>query len=232
MLKDYIHSTVFKIAALMFAISFLAIVSMFSSVFISDGAQSDALAVNVAGSLRMQSFRLLSQLQGHAEQVPESVADDIKQALHSFEADLTQGVLANQTLSSGTDALATQHDRVLQQWHQQIKPAFSLALETARVPLTLPGQVQHFVEQIDALVSGYQRQAENNIALIRLIQTLSLFCTIIIIAFAMLIVNRQIERPLARLIEVADKSVAVILPARQMKVAKASWRYWLRHSIK
>jgi two-component system, NarL family, nitrate/nitrite sensor histidine kinase NarX len=203
MLKDYIHSTVFKIAALMFSISFLAIVSMFSSVFISDSAQSDALAVNVAGSLRMQSFRLLSQLQGLSGEAPESLTEDIKQSINSFETDLTRGVLSNQILSSGSDELAKQHGGVFQQWHQLIQPAFNQALETGKVPYTLPDQVQSFVDQIDALVSAYQHHAENNIALIRLIQTLSLFCTIIIIAFAMLIVNRQIERPLSRLIDVA-----------------------------
>ncbi|AGP79525.1 Signal transduction histidine kinase, nitrate/nitrite-specific [Alteromonas mediterranea 615] len=48
-IKNFIHSTVFKIAALMFSVSFLAIVSMFTTVFMSDGAQFDAQAVNVAG---------------------------------------------------------------------------------------------------------------------------------------------------------------------------------------
>ena len=74
MIKTFIHSTVFKIAALMFLVSFMAIVSMFSSVFISDNAQTDAAAINVAGSLRMQSYRLASEAQ-ISDKSPEQTAD-------------------------------------------------------------------------------------------------------------------------------------------------------------
>jgi two-component system nitrate/nitrite sensor histidine kinase NarX len=39
----------------------LSIVTMFSSVFISDMAEHDAATINLSGSLRMQAYRLVSE---------------------------------------------------------------------------------------------------------------------------------------------------------------------------
>ena len=60
MINRMYNSIVFRIGSLMFIISFVAILSMFSSVFISELADNDALAINHAGSIRMQSYKVLS----------------------------------------------------------------------------------------------------------------------------------------------------------------------------
>lgn len=205
MFKQFIHSTVFKIAGLMFAISFLAIASMLSTVMISDKAQSDAEAVNVAGSLRMRSFRMLSQLQQHALQASTDLSAVINAETQGFERDLTTGVLANQIVNGGSDALAIQHQKVLADWFEVIKPGFIQSLDAASVTPSLYVEVSAFVEQVNALVMSYQQHAETNISLIRLIQTLSLFATLIVIAITMVIVNRQVEKPLSSLLRTAKQ---------------------------
>ena len=53
------HSIVFRIGVLVLLMSFIAISSMFSTVFISEQADKDALAVNHAGSMRMHSYQML-----------------------------------------------------------------------------------------------------------------------------------------------------------------------------
>jgi two-component system nitrate/nitrite sensor histidine kinase NarX len=205
MFKDFIHSTVFKIAGLMFAISFLAIASMLSTFMISDNAQLDAKAVNVAGSLRMQSFRMLSQLQQHALQASSEPGTTINTEIQHFERDLTTGVLANQLVNSDTDALAIQHQKVLSIWFEVIKPGFMQSLDEAAVIPSLYAEVSDFVAEVNTLVMAYQQHAEANISHIRLIQTLSLFATLIVIALTMVIVNRQVEKPLSSLLRTAKQ---------------------------
>ncbi|GAA0859278.1 two-component system sensor histidine kinase NarX [Aliiglaciecola litoralis] len=186
----------------MFSVSFLAIVSMFSSVFISDGAQSDALALNVAGSLRMQSYRLASQ----AQAINESNNDkaEFQQLLQSFETSLTTGVLMNQQSLSNSAQLTAQHAQIKRDWFDSIKPMLvEFVASPAADAQVLNGAIQQFVENIDGLVSSYQQHAESNIATIRLIQSLALFSTLILIALAMMLVNRHIEQPLSKLTKVA-----------------------------
>lgn len=188
----------------MFSVSFLAIVSMFSSVFISDGAQSDAHAVNVAGSLRMQSYRIVSHLHQISTIPDQAQIDEIQSLIAGFEKDLTSGILVNQQAVLNSTALADLHSQVENFWFGQMKPRFNAHLSAAisdRQDINQP--VQQFVTMIDNLVASYQQHAESNISTIRLIQSLALFSTLILIAFAMLIVNRHIEQPLSRLTHVA-----------------------------
>ena len=202
MIKTFFHSTVFKIVALMFSVSFLSVVSMFSSVFISDGAQSDALALNVAGSLRMQSYRLLSKVQ--TPHKSEQELSDFYQLIDTFEQNLTSGILINQQILSDTAQLAAQHAVIKSQWLNSIKPLFIEALsESYQDARKLDQIIQPFVADIHTLVEIYQNHAETNIATIRLIQSLALFCTLILISLALVIVNRHIEQPLSKLTQVA-----------------------------
>lgn len=202
MIKSFVHSTVFKIAALMFLVSFMAIASMFSSVFISDGAQSDAHAVNVAGSLRMQSYRIASHIHSGHRSAKHNEA--IENFILEFEKDLTSGVLANQQALINSSELTELHERIKLDWEKTIKPMFYSFLRSQSSDLsTLNSNVSAFVANIDSFVMSYQQHAEKNIATIRAIQSIALFSTLIFIAFAMLIVNRHIEKPLSKLTAVA-----------------------------
>ncbi|WP_395344476.1 type IV pili methyl-accepting chemotaxis transducer N-terminal domain-containing protein [Ningiella sp. W23] len=200
MIRDFVHSTVFKIALLMFSVSFLAVISMFSSVFISDGAQTDAASINVAGSLRMQSYRLahFTQLANKSEQQKQEYAALIQ----TMDETLTTGVLINKQALIGTSTSQAYLAEITQIWFGEIKP---LLMQEEIDSQQLTAAIATFVDNIDLLVSEYQNHAEGNIATIRLIQSVSLFSTLMLIAFAMLIVNRHIEKPLSKLTAVAKQ---------------------------
>ncbi|MEQ3657789.1 MAG: histidine kinase [Glaciecola sp.] len=202
--RNFLHSTVFKIAALMFSISFLAVISMFSSVFISDGAQTDAQAVNVAGSLRMQSYRFASQLQ--LSKLTTKDISEFERLIEKFEKDLTTGVLVNQQALADKADILINRSRVETQWHKSVKPILFEYMESSEPDArSLHNSIQAFVDELDVLVNSYQKHAEANISTIRLIQSLALFFTLILIALAMVIVNRHIEKPLSQLTDVAQQ---------------------------
>ena len=206
MKRNFFHSTVFKITALIFSVSFLAIVSMFSTVYISDGAQSDALAVNIAGSLRMQSYRISNQISEIGGNSDGSELKSLYKMIDEFESDLTTGILVSQQVLLNSDESRLLYQRVKNTWQGQMKPMFLAQLKTQHISkVELNAVVANFVELVNALVSTYQSHAEKNIASIRLIQSIALFSTLILIAFAMFIVNRHIERPLNNLTKVAKQ---------------------------
>lgn len=196
----FIHSSVFKIGALLCTISFMAIASMFSSALISENAQNDALAVNVAGSLRMQSYSILASIQSQKREQVQALIDDL-------ERDLTTGILSSQrTLLDDVTQQALFKD-VINEWSFVMKPLYAEMLEGdyAHGQSAALEKTRFFVTKVEALVSNFQMHAEQNIASIRLIQILALFITVILIAVAMLIINRQFERPLSKLTKVAKQ---------------------------
>ncbi|MCC2615066.1 histidine kinase [Aestuariibacter halophilus] len=200
-----IHSTVFKIGALLFAISFMAVVSMFSSVFVSDGAQNDAHAINVAGSLRMQSYRILSLIQQHTASPSIVSENEILGNIQQLERDLLQGTLAAQSAQMGDETIRQLFPEVVQQWNNRVKPVYVSALSSPYEPARLTELTRSFVANIDRLVLGFQQQAERNIATIRLIQSLALFLMLFFIAFALFIISRHVEKPLSNLTNVAKQ---------------------------
>ena len=183
----------------MFSVSFLAIISMFTTVFMSDGAQFDAQAVNVAGSLRMQTYRIHSVIQDSPNDI-----ETINRLVDEFDITLNTGVLVNQqALRDGGD-IAKHHALVTKNWGEEVKPLIQTYLNSSREPNTSSLDIfDKLVEDIELLVVAYQKHAETNIATIRLVQSLALFCTLILIALAMVIVHRHIEQPLSKLTAVA-----------------------------
>lgn len=183
----------------MFSVSFLAIVSMFTTVFMSDGAQFDAQTVNVAGSLRMQTYRIHSVMQDSPGDI-----ETINQLVDEFDLTLNTGVLVNQQALWDNGDIAKHHAIVANNWNEQVKPLIQTNLASPSNSNTSSLEVfNKLVEDIELLVVAYQKYAEINIANIRLVQSLALFSTLILIAIAMMIVHRHIEQPLSKLTSVA-----------------------------
>ena len=183
----------------MFSVSFLAIVSMFTTVFMSDRAQFDAQAVNVSGSLRMQTYRIHRVMQDSPGDI-----ETINQLVDEFDLTLNTGVLVNQQALWDNGDIAKHHAIVANNWNEQVKPLIQTNLASPSNSNTSSLEVfNKLVEDIELLVVAYQKYAEINIANIRLVQSLALFSTLILIAIAMMIVHRHIEQPLSKLTSVA-----------------------------
>ena len=199
------NSIVFRIGALMTAMTIMALLSMFSSFVISEMASSDAAAINKSGSLRKQSYQLFS----YAYLAGESV-ERFDYRLKTFEETLSSSVVINNVnkLDSG-DEIYDLYEVIKDDWFYKIKPL----LEEMNVSKTLIekgsvanlSEIDIFVENIDELVLLYQTGAENKIELLRLIQIISLFGTLILVFVAMNSVSMHIEKPLGQLTEMAKR---------------------------
>lgn len=207
MLSKVKHSIVFRIGALMSAMTAMALLSMFSSFIISEMADSDAAAINLSGSLRMQSHALLS----HALLVDESHEEYEKQ-LDQFEHTLNSPVVLNAiNKQDAEDDLYTLYHQITARWAYEIRPMFSqyhkdqkdLTSSSDRHKMLV--MVDEFVDQLNQLVAFYQEDAESKIEFLRLIQIISLFGTLIFVYVAMNSIYRHVETPLKHLTEVAKK---------------------------
>lgn len=197
---SFYHSTVFRISALMLSIGCLAMISMLSSFIISENAELDAKAVNESGALRMASYKLLAS---YLDAEDGSRHDILVGEMQDFEKKLFSPTFTKLFNLDGSLELNRQYNVVKQQWQESIKPTVENGLNGKPDGTELTGLIPNFVDNIDQLVNGFQAHAEKNITNIRLIQSLALFSTIILVAFAMYNVSRNIERPLKTLTDVA-----------------------------
>ncbi|PKF77912.1 nitrate/nitrite two-component system sensor histidine kinase NarQ [Vibrio sp. vnigr-6D03] len=146
---------------------------------------NDAEAVNVAGSMRMQSYRLAYDIQSnsldfnlHVEQFESSLFSPSMSALRHWTvpADIQQEYML-----------------IIQRWQQ-----LNTLLHSQQNDVYL-GQVADFVEQIDEFVFGLQEYSEQKLITLSWIGGVGLGGILIISTFVVRYVRREIVNPLNRL---------------------------------
>jgi len=203
MLKKLRHSIIFRIGFMMFTISALAITSMISSFLISEMADSDAAAVNVSGSLRMQSYKIVSQIALYQIDPSEENLQKINSNISVFSNRLKSPALLNVVEKGREGIIDTAYAKVVLGWDQEITPRLNQVIQGKINYEPLVQDIHHFVDNIDNLVMLYQKEAESNLATLRGVQVVALFIILILIYAAMHSVNNHIAKPLHSLSHLA-----------------------------
>lgn len=156
MLKRFLLplSLVNQVALLMLLLGLLGIAGMSVSSWMSQSIQGNAHAINKAGSLRMQSYRLLSMvpLSAENEAYLQELEDD------EISSDLQQAV-RREGLSEQFTAL-----RIF--WLGNLRPH----LQQAGHPDDAASDVALFVQQLDDLVSAIDHKTEQRLVMVTLVQ--------------------------------------------------------------
>lgn len=191
-------SVLVRFAIVMSILAMLSLASIVISTLVADDISGRASAVNVSGSLRMLSFRTLSEVQQPDKR--EQAFETIKQ----FEKRLL-GLDRFVTSKSpkGSNSTHAVH-AVLQRWTTQIRP---LELEAASGNPSALAQaavdIPDFVDQIDQVVRLIEEELESKAGLLRVIQLGLLAGIAVISVFTILMLRAQLVMPLAHLLEAA-----------------------------
>lgn len=164
----------------------LALFTMVASVMIADTARHDAAAINQAGSLRMQAYRIASEQQLGAG------SEALGHSSQRFE-EILNGPVLRRVMEKG-GPVAARHATVLTSWEQGLRPALE-GDQAARYH----AQVGDFVAEVDAMVDALQRQAETRIQMLRLIQGGAIFMTLILVFVTMYLLHTGVVIPLREL---------------------------------
>ncbi len=164
----------------------LAAMTMAVSYWLSDQADSDAHAINLAGSLRMHTYRVLA-----LEDNPAATDEDRRQARAQLERTWAHPLF--DALRHRSDALATELDRTQAQWRTLENGS------TTMTPAERIAATDRFVEQLYALVDQLQYHAERNAAMLRLVQVLAMFAILALAAVVAYWLHRRLEHPLNQL---------------------------------
>ncbi|MEC9482728.1 MAG: type IV pili methyl-accepting chemotaxis transducer N-terminal domain-containing protein [Halomonas sp.] len=199
MRQSLTRSLIFRAGLTMAGIVALALTSMLGSIMIADTASGDAAAINQAGSLRMQAYRLLStRLQAPMDD------EVLARQLERFDTVLDSPVIGELIPDDPRHPLADRYAAVVEMWEDMLRPALLTA--EVRPPQALAAQVVKFVSEVDSLVSQLQQEAESRIQILRLFQGVILFLTLILVFVAMYKLVSDVVPPLRELFHVVNRS--------------------------
>ncbi|MFI8415732.1 nitrate/nitrite two-component system sensor histidine kinase NarX [Serratia sp. NPDC078593] len=180
-------SIVNQVALLMLLLGLLGIAGMSTSAWMSQSIQGNAHAINKAGSLRMQSYRLLAQ-------VP--LDDNSEVLIRELDADENSRDLQRSVEQEG---LTGQFQALRAYWHQTLQPH----LRQAKRPEDAAPQVAHFVRLLDTLVSDIDQRTERRLWLVTLVQWIFIALTLLMLIGTICYLRRRLLHPWRQLVTMA-----------------------------
>jgi len=220
-------SLLLRMGLAMATITALAFMGMLSSVIIAETTQGAAAAINQAGSLRMQSYRIASSLARRQDIGNLEATRITRELMEEFEQRILSPRLTSMIPRNESREARQVYDRIHGHWKRNIRPVlfayintvandqsalhgsesyYAEQLETAHLALkqrylTI---VDAFVADIDHLVHLLEIEAESNIQLLRLIQVSSLFLTVGVVFVTMYLMHAHVLVPLRGLLTCAE----------------------------
>jgi len=181
---------------LLATLSFLSIVI---SAVVAENISGKANAINIAGSLRMMSFRMLSET-AQPEKRPQ-VADSAAQ----FERRLLGLDHFLATKSAGDTASQRAVSQIVGRWSAYIRPLL-LAAATGEVDAFAQAarDIPVFVGQIDQLVLAIEEDLENKVRWLRITQLVLLAVIVAVCLLTSWILRQRLAQPLAHLLKAAN----------------------------
>lgn len=213
------QSLVFQASVMMGGLMLLALVSMTGSIVIAETASGDAAAINLAGTLRMQAYRLAAFRTSNnpaksALNLPPGSHDGkgrintvssahYEQLINQLDHTLHDQVITSLIPDNEQTALNRDYQQVLYFWRQVLKPVLLDQRDESAV--VVRELIRQFVEANDHLVDQLQFQSERRLLRLKLGQAVVLLLTLGIIGWSMYQFRVRWIPPLRELLHVMEK---------------------------
>ncbi|WP_449545325.1 nitrate/nitrite two-component system sensor histidine kinase NarX [Lelliottia amnigena] len=176
-----------QLALIMLLSTAIGVTGMAISGWLVQGVQGSAHAINEAGSLRMQSYRLLAAVPLTPEDNP--LLDDMERTAFSPEL----------VIAARRDGQQAQLKALQGYWHSQLEPG----LKQAKNAETVADDVARFVARIDSLVSSFDSSTEMRIErVVMLHRAMAIFMGLLLI-FTIVWLRARLLYPWQQLLAVA-----------------------------
>lgn len=172
------------------------LLSMLAGMYLSESIRGDAEAINKAGSLRMQSYRLALAISGspqgsqgvpsHAE--VQARINEFHQTIHAKS--LVQAV-------KGKNELAASYQVITNRWQSLMRP---LLEQNPPQKWAYGHEVPVFVKDLNNFVHALQLASERKLSYIRGLQISALFITILLALFVIISSHTRLVVPLLKII--------------------------------
>lgn len=181
----------------------LAFASACSAVIIALISEDDAAAINVAGSLRMTTYRINWQLEAGAD---DATLDQLAQ---DMRARLDNRALQHMVAVDSTSPAGREFQQIRSHWQQQLLPALKQRDREAFAEGTEP-----FMMRIEHFISQLQRQSERRQGWQQSIQGAALLITAVVLLISMFGLHSSVLEPIQDIVRAAERFRAGDLRAR------------------
>ncbi|MDC1512773.1 histidine kinase [Porticoccaceae bacterium] len=196
--RDFSSSLASTISVALVSIIALGLVTIFSLMWATDQTDQDAQAINLSGSIRMQTYRI-----GLATVQQDKLI--AKEYMQQLDDTWQHPLFSQQRQEPPADLLGEHFFNAEQHWRTVLRPQIEVALGTQKGGPELAQAIDNQLALTEKVVSAFQQAAESKIRLLRIIQLTALFLTVILGAVIFNLLKTRLEKPLAQLTDAADR---------------------------
>lgn len=203
-------SLLLRLGIAMASITTLALIGMLSSVLIVRTLDGFAAAINQAGTLRMQSYRIASSLIHAERESKQGVMTTTEQLVEEYNQRLRSPRIHNVLDKGASDRVTQAYLAVEQHWQSQMEPPLQAYISAQKKPFDKPdtgkqkafylANVDGFVEDIHHFVKVLELDAEEKTQQLHLIQLISLVLTLIVVFVSLYLTHKEVLLPLRDLL--------------------------------
>jgi len=200
----FAESLVVRLGIALGTIVVLALAATISATVFTELSTGKAAAINVAGSLRMQSYWITVQVlrSGDRDRAPA----ELRQSIAEFESRLNNPQLIGGVPADAEDPTRRAYDRISAAWSYTLKPAIARAVaEGAPARDAFVSRMAAYVLDVDRLVYLLEHDLEQRIQTLRMIQGAALFAIIVVMFISLYLMHAQVIVPLADLLQCARR---------------------------
>ncbi|ADO48311.1 nitrate/nitrite two-component system sensor histidine kinase NarX [[Enterobacter] lignolyticus] len=165
----------------------IGVTGMTISARLANGIQGSAHAINKAGSLRMQSYRLLAAIPLNAQD--QKLLDEMNATVLSTE-------LRN---AARRDGQVQQLSALQQYWQSELSPN----MQRAQSQSAVSDEVAGFVNRIDLLVTAFDHTTEERIERVVWVHRLMVVFMVLLLVFTIVWLRARLLRPWRQLLHMA-----------------------------
>ncbi|WP_227369397.1 type IV pili methyl-accepting chemotaxis transducer N-terminal domain-containing protein [Halomonas sp. M20] len=198
------RSLVARIVASLLAITAMVLISIVVTMSVANSSRGDAAAINMAGSLRMNSYQIAAALLYYQQQPDASRREQVERLITRFRERLTSHELVGAIPAADDHELREEYRRLLARWEQELAPQVKTSLQEERLDdQALRETLDDLVGDIDHMVTLLEQNAESKIRLISALQILFLILTAAVVAIALYDIRHNLVIPLRQLVSLA-----------------------------
>ena len=221
------HSLLIRIAGAMTLLTLVILAGMGGAVLLLETMRGNAAAINIAGSLRMQSYQISSLV--FAAHTPAQARDPqaLVQAIVSFEQTLLGSALRNLEIAGARSSSHALWQKVVVEWNQELKPMLSAlqsqSSQSAQVRDLLPAllpRTNALVADINQLVKQIELDAEEQMSALRTTIIITLLITLGVMLLTMVLFHRTLLTPLRDLLSLTTRIRRGDLAARSRYIGQ------------
>jgi len=200
--RIWTQSILARVGIALGVVTLVALAVIVIATVFTERSTGKASAINVAGSLRMQSYSLATRI-ASLQTVPGDGVDVALGAIDGFTRRLQSPLLVGALPDDADSELRRAYDQIASEWQRQVEPLARAAIGDAARRAEFLAGIDQFVARVDDFVVLLERDLEARIRSLRLWLGAAFFMIFALVVTAILVLHVEVFQPLSELLRSA-----------------------------